>query len=113
MILLWERLEWILCSKECEEKWELCWSKCQEEKKGERRVKMNNSNAKPVKQLLSLASGRFSEGTSASRKELNLPRNLGEGGGAGNSGSAKGRKRSMSNFPSQLSMEEDASLGDL
>ena len=36
------------CSKESEEEWELCRSKCQEEKEEEGTVKMKNSRAKPV-----------------------------------------------------------------
>ena len=44
----WERMEWRSCSKESEETWELCRSRCQEEKKEEGAVKMNKSKAESV-----------------------------------------------------------------
>ena len=67
-------------------------------------------------QLALSASGGFSEGTSASNMELDLPRVRGAHDGcgdAGNSGTAQDRKRSLSNSQSRLPMEEDASLADL
>ena len=59
------------------------------------------------------APGGFNEGTPASCMELGLPRVRcahGECGGAGNSGAANERKRTLSNSPSRerLAMEEDA-----
>ena len=67
-------------------------------------------------QLALSASGGFSEGTSASNMELDLPRVRGAHDGcgdAGNSGTAQDRKRSLSNSQSRLPIEEDASLADL
>ena len=63
------------------------------------------------------ASSGCNEGTPACSLELDLPRvrgALGECGGAGKSSAAKDeRKRPLSNSPSRLPMEEDASLEDL
>ena len=100
-----ERIE----SKPCSEG---AKGRCQEEKKEKGIVRTNKSKTKPV------SSWRCQrQATAAGSLELEIPRvrgALGEYGGAGKSGTAKDeRKRPLSNSPSRLLMEEDASLGDL
>ena len=61
------------------------------------------------------ASGGCNEGTPASSLELDLPRvrcEHGECAGAEKLGADDGRKRPLSNSPSRLPMEEDASLAE-
>ena len=86
-----------------------------EEEEGRRDSKHEKEQGKTSQHLVLPVPGGFSEGTPASLMELNLLRirgAYGECGGAGNSGAANERKRTLSNSLSRerLPMEEDANL---
>ena len=83
---------------------------------GRRNSEDEQGQGKTCPQWVLPAPGGFNEGTPASSMDLDLPRVRGahgECGGAGKSGTGKDRKRSLSNSPSRLPMEEDALLGKL
>ena len=89
--------------------------RCQEKKKGSKVSKGEQEQGETSQQLVLPAPGGFNEGIPASLMELDLPRIRGahgECGGAGKSGAANDRRRSLSNSPSQerFPMEEEASL---
>ena len=88
-----------------------------EKERGRRNSEYEQEQDKASPQLALSASSGCNEGTPATSLELDLPRfrgALGESGGAGKTGTAKGeRKRSLSNSPSRRPMEDDASLEDL
>ena len=88
-----------------------------EKERGRRTSEYEQEQDKASPQLALSASSGCNEGTPASSLELDLPRvrgALGDSGGAGKTGTAKGeRKRSLSNSPSRRPMEDDASLEDL
>ena len=101
-----------LCSKGTEK-----WEHIPGREEGRSNSEDEEEQDKASQQLALSASSWCNEGTSASSFEHDLPRvrgALGECGGAGKSGAAKDeRKRPLSNSPSRLPTEEDASLGDL
>ena len=87
-----------------------------EREEGRRNSETEQEQGKTSQQSVLPAPGGFNEGAQASSMELDLPRVRGahgQCGAAGSLGSATDRKGSLSNSPSRLSMEEDASLGDL
>ena len=81
--------------------------------KGGRNSEDEQEQGKASQQLALSAFGGCNEGTTRWSVKLDLPRvrcALGECGGAGKSSTARDRKRSLSNSPSRLPMEENASL---
>ena len=101
---LWERIESRLCSKGIE-KLDLPRADARRKKEERRRdSKQEQEQGTTSQQLVLPAPGGLNEGTPASLEEVVLPRIRGphgECGGAGKSGAANERKRTLSNSSSQ------------
>ena len=112
-----QKEEGIMRRKQVIAAWRRVWQQVQMPRveEGRRDSKNVQEQGKTSQQLVLPTPDPFNEGTPASVMEIDLSRIRGahgECGGAGDSGAANERKRTLSNPPSRerLPMEEDASL---
>ena len=95
LISPWEQMELRPLYKGSKGKWEQHKGRCQEEKKDEGIVKMNQEQGRINQQLVSPTPGGVNQGAPASSLELDLPRVRGVPGEGGSAGKIRNTRRSQ------------------